>query len=65
MKTEFEMILYDNQKNRDKTPYMNTIDILFDDMDNELPEIWDTLNGEAGIDIPWGSKFKITIEVME
>lgn len=65
MKVEFEMQLYDNAKNRAKTQWANVIDIMFDDMDNNLPDSWLILNGEAGIDIPWGSKFKFTIEVME
>lgn len=65
MKVEFEMRLYDNTKNRVKANFMNVIDIMFDDMDNVLPDSWFALNGEAGIDIPWGSKFKFTIEVMK
>lgn len=65
MKVEFEMQLYDNAKNRAKTQWASAIDIMFDDMDNNLPDSWLILNGEAGIDIPWGSKFKFTIEVME
>lgn len=65
MKTEFVMQLYENEKNKHKATCMGVIDIMFDDMDNEVPDVWNTLNGDPGIDIPWGSRFKFTIEVLE
>lgn len=66
MKTEFEMTLFDNPKNREKAHCLASLDIMFDDADNPLPESWYELwNSEAGVDMPWGTKVKITLEVIE
>ena len=61
MKTEFELTLFDNKKNRKKLGCMNTLEVLFDDEDNKLPEdyYW------FAEDIPLGTKIKVTLEVVE
>ena len=65
-KIEFEMTLFDNEKNRSKTAWGGAFEIMFDDMDNIIPEAWrDYFNAEAGDDVPWGTKYKITIEAIE
>lgn len=56
MKTEFEMTLFDNPKNREKATVLSPLEIIFDDSDN--PEI-------PNIDVPWGAKIKVSIEVIE
>lgn len=66
MKTEFEMTLFDNPKNRAKTNALCSLDIMFDDIDNPLPESWyEFWNSEAGLNMPWGTKIKITLEVVK
>ena len=65
-KIEFEMTLFDNEKNRSKTSWGCALDIMMDDMDNHLPQEWfDYFNDEAGSVVPWGTKYKITIESTE
>jgi hypothetical protein len=65
-KIEFEMTLFDNEKNRSKTAWGGAFEIMFDDIDNIVPESWrDYFNAEAGDDVPWGAKYKITIESIE
>lgn len=55
--------LKDTPKNREKSSVMGALEIMLDDEDNPLPEEFMSFyNGEAGVDIPWGSKVKITIE---
>lgn len=66
MKTEFEMTLFDNPKNREKCGVLSSLEIMFDDIDNPLPESWYTFwNSEAGLNMPWGTKIKITLEVIK
>lgn len=63
---EFELTLVDNPKNREKAKYMGALEVMFDDENNPLPESFTGFwNGEAGKDIPWGSKVKVTIEILE
>lgn len=57
------MALFDNPKNREKSNVLSSLDIMFDDIDNPLPESWYTFwNSEA---MPWGTKIKITLEVIK
>jgi hypothetical protein len=64
--TTFEMSLNDTPGNREKSKLMGALEIMFDDSDNELPKDWnEKFNGDAGTDVPWGTKFKITIERVE
>jgi hypothetical protein len=60
----FEVTLFDNQKNREKSQYMGALEIMLDDSDNPVPEEFLALNDDAGIAVPWGTKYKITIEVL-
>lgn len=65
MITEFEMTLVDNPKNREKSSALCSLDIMFDDEANPLPEEWYSFwNAEAGDDMPWGTKIRITLEVI-
>ena len=65
-KIEFEMTLFDNKKNHKKTNWGCAFDIMMDDVDNPLPKKWyEYFNGEAGDGVPWGTKFKVTIESIE
>ena len=60
---EWVMELFDNPKNRRKADCLCALDIMFDDIDNPLPEEFiEYFNNEAGLVVPWGTKFKITIE---
>ena len=64
MKTEFEMTLYDTPSNRVKSECLCSLDIMFDDIDNPLPEEWYSFwNSDVGVGMPWGTKVKITLEV--
>lgn len=68
MKTEFTLTLNETADNIRKTNCMMALDIMFDDKaDNcKLPEEWYTFwNSEAGQSMPWGTKVKITLEVIE
>jgi hypothetical protein len=62
-KIEFEMILRGTPSNTYKVNWLTALEIMFDDEDNELPSEWyEYFNNEAGTVVPWGSKFKVTIE---
>lgn len=61
MKTEFPLTLHDNDKNRDKSPYLQRIEIMFDDENNPLPDEWFSFWSD---NIPWGSTIKITLETV-
>ena len=65
-KFSFDMTFFDNPKNREKSEYMSPFDIMMDDIDNPLPQDWfETIAGDAGVDLPWGSKVKITVEIVK
>jgi hypothetical protein len=66
MKTQFDMVLFDNGKNRAKSDALCSLDIMFDDSDNPLPDEWYSFwNSDAGIGMPWGTKVRITLEVVD
>jgi hypothetical protein len=60
----FEVTLFDNRKNREKSNYMGALEIMLDDSDNPVPEEFLALNDDAGIAVPWGAKYKITVEAL-
>lgn len=60
MKTEFELTLFDNTKNRKKLECMNTLEVIFDDEDNKLPEDYYWFADE----LPLGAKIRVTFEVI-
>ena len=65
MKTEIKLTLLDNEKNKIKSRYMTAFEIMLDDENNALPQSWFNFwNADAGIDIPWGTKIKLTLEVI-
>ena len=60
-KAEFELTLYDNEKNIEKFNTMSKLEIMFDDEDNPLPPEYFFFSDY----IPWGSKMKVTFELVE
>jgi hypothetical protein len=67
MKTEFELTLNETADNIRKTNCMMALDIMFDDKhpNCKLPDEWYSFwNNEAGSVMPWGTKVKITLEVV-
>lgn len=65
MNTTFDLTLFDNDANRRKAECMDAFEIMMDDQDNPLPLVWYTFfNGEAGAEIPWGTKVRVTLEVV-
>lgn len=61
MKITFDMILFDDEKNRKKLTCLNKLETLFDDERNILPEEYLYFSD----DLPMGSKVRITFEVIE
>ena len=61
MKSEFTLTLNDNEKNRQKSAFLSRLEIMFDDVENPLPDSWYSLNEL----VPWGSKVRIILEVVE
>lgn len=61
MKTEFEMMLFDDEETVRKLPMLNRLEVLFDHSKNILPEdyFWFSDN------LPLGSRVKVTFEVIE
>lgn len=61
MKTEFELTLFDDEQTRKLEPILNRMEIMFDDRRNNLPDeyYWFSDN------IPFGSKIRVTFEVIK
>lgn len=62
MKTEMLLVLHENDKNKKKAEVLQRIEILFDDEENKLPDEWFSFWSD---DIPWNSKVKITLEIVD
>lgn len=60
MKTQFDLTLFDNEKNRRKSTCMCPLEIMFDDEDNKLPDDYYWFAEE----IPLGTKIRVTLEVI-
>lgn len=66
MKTEFELCLFKTPHNEYKSEVLSAFELMWDDQDNPLPSEWYNFwNGDAGKEIPWGTKVKVTLEVLE
>jgi hypothetical protein len=61
MKTTFDLTLFDDEKTRKKGRLLNRLDLMFDDVRNPLPEEYYKIATE----IPFGSKVRVTFEVIE
>lgn len=66
MKTEFEMCLFKTPHNEYKSDALSAFELMWDDEDNLLPDEWfDFWNGNAGTDVPWGTRVRVTLEVLK
>ena len=66
MKTIFEMALNKTPENMRKTEALCAFDIMMDDPANPLPDKWHSYwNAEAGDDMVWGTKVRVTLEVIQ
>lgn len=61
MKTTFELTLFDDEDTRKKGRLLNRLELMFDDVRNPLPDEYYKLVTE----IPFGSKVRVTFEVVE
>ena len=61
MKTTFDLTLFDDEKTRKKGRLLNRLDLMFDDVRNPLPEEY----YKNATEIPFGSKVRVTFEVIE
>jgi len=62
MKESFELTLFDTELNVSKSTLLGPLEIMFDDPNNELPLSWyEFWNGN----MPFGTKVRITLEVVE
>jgi hypothetical protein len=61
MKTTFELTLFDDEDTRKKGRLLNRLELMFDDVRNPLPDEYYKLVTE----IPFGSKVRVTFEVIE
>jgi hypothetical protein len=57
-KMETIMTFFDNDKNRKKTTFLNKIEVMADDGDNNNDKFWNDLEDF----IEWGKTYKMTIE---
>lgn len=61
MKTTFDLTLFDDEDTRKKGRLLNRLELMFDDVRNPLPDEYYKLVTE----IPFGSKVRVTFEVIE
>jgi hypothetical protein len=61
MKTTFELTLFDDEDTRKKGRMLNRLELMFDDVRNPLPDEYYKFVTE----IPFGSKVRVTFEVVE
>jgi len=61
MKTTFDLTLFDDEATRKKGRLLNRLELMFDDVRNPLPDEYYVLTSE----IPFGSKIRVTFEVIE
>ena len=61
MKTTFDLTLFDDEDTRKKGRLLNRLELMFDDVRNPLPDEYYKLVTE----IPFGSKVRVTFEVVE
>ena len=61
MKTTFDLTLFDDEKTRKKGRLLNRLDLMFDDVRNPLPDEY----YKFATEIPFGSKVRVTFEVIE
>jgi hypothetical protein len=61
MKTTFELTLFDDEETRKKGRMLNRLELMFDDVRNPLPDEYYKISDE----IPFGSKIRVTFEVIE
>lgn len=54
------LTLWDNEKNRDKSRYLNKLEIMADDRANET-NFWNNVEDK----IEWGKTYRITIEEVQ
>ena len=61
MKSEFMLVLFDDDSVREKLKVLNCLETMFDDQRNSLPEsLWFFTDN-----LPMGSKVKLTFELVE
>jgi len=61
MKTTFDLTLFDDEATRKKGRLLNRLELMFDDVRNTLPDEYYKFSDE----IPFGSKIRVTFEVIE
>jgi hypothetical protein len=61
MKTTFDLTLFDDEDTRKKGRLLNRVELMFDDVRNPLPDEYYKFVTE----IPFGSKVRVTFEVVE
>jgi len=61
MKTEFNLVLHDNDVNKNKLRMLSKLEVMFDDPLNIIPDNWFYFTDE----LPFGVKIKVTLEVIE
>jgi len=61
MKTTFDLTLFDDEDTRKKGRLLNRLELMFDDVRNPLPDEYYKFVTE----IPFGSKVRVTFEVIE
>jgi hypothetical protein len=61
MKTTFDLTLFDDEDTRKKGRLLNRLELMFDDVRNPLPDEYYKFVTE----IPFGSKVRVTFEVVE
>lgn len=62
MKDTFVLEYRDTEENRLKSSLLSPIEVMFDDRANVLPPTWYTY---WCTDLPFGSKIRITLELVE